>query len=101
MLKGVIVDLDSTLINSRPVHEGSLNDALERNGYPKLKEWVYGPTTEDLTHYNFPNMPQDVLKKVAETKKENTVNYVHLAKAIPGAEELLNFLKFKKIKVCP
>lgn len=99
MLKGVITDLDATLIDSKAAHEGSLNNALERNGWPKLKEWVYGPTTEDLTQYNFPNIPANILKKVADMKKRDMINYITLIKPIPGAQELLDYLKFKKIKI--
>ena len=100
MLRGVIVDLDGTLIQSRKMHEFALNDALLRNGFQKLKEWVYGPTTENLIRYNFPNIHIEELNKISEMKKRTVANYLNLVEIVPGAEELLNFLKVKKIKVC-
>lgn len=99
MLKGVITDLDDTLINSKTAHELSLNNALERNGLPKIKKWAYGTTTEDLTKYNFPDISQEVLKKVAEIKKKGMINYTKFIKPVSGARELIDFLKSQKLKL--
>jgi phosphoglycolate phosphatase len=100
MLKGMIVDLDETLISAKPAHESALKDALERNGYSKRLEWVYGLVVEDLIRYNFPKMPDEDIVKVADMKKKKLKNYSALIKPIPGAEDFLKFLKSKGLKLC-
>ncbi|MDD5181623.1 MAG: HAD-IA family hydrolase [Candidatus Nanoarchaeia archaeon] len=100
MLKGVITDIDQTLINSRQMHEASLNHALEMNGFPKIREWVYGITSEDLLRLNFPRMNEETVAKVAYLKKMKLQNYFRLMKKVNGANELLRFIRDNNLKLC-
>ena len=100
MLRGVIIDLDQTLIDSRKAHESALNDALERHGFPKIREWVYGITSENLIRLNFPLMQDELVSKIAQMKKLKLRNYFKLIKKVKGADELLKFLRASNMKLC-
>lgn len=100
MIKAVISDLDETLISARPAHEGALKAALENYGYNTEIEWIYGLTSVDLLKYNFPKMPEEDVKKIAEMKKKKLSNYLRLVKKIPGSEDFLEFIKKSNLKLC-
>lgn len=100
MLRGVIIDLDQTLIDSRKAHELALNDALERHGLPKVHVWVYGITSENLIRLNFPRIQDELVSKIALMKKIKLRNYFKLIRKVNGADKLLKFLKEHKMKTC-
>jgi len=99
MIKEVIFDLDQTLIDSKDAHLAALIDALEREGYPTKIEWVYGYTSDNIVKYNFKDIPDDILERIVLHKKRVLSNYLKLIKVLPGAIELLKFLKKKKIQI--
>ena len=99
MIKEVIFDLDQTLIDSKDAHLAALIDGLEREGYPTKIEWVYGYTSDNIVRYNFKDIPEDILEKIVSHKKKVLSNYLKLIKVLPGAVELLKFLRKKKIKI--
>jgi phosphoglycolate phosphatase len=98
-LKAVIFDLDQTLIDSKDSHLAALVDGLEREGWSTKLEWVYGLTAEELLRHNFKNMPEEVVEKVVRRKKMVLKNYLGLLKVLPGAKDLLDFLKGNGIKL--
>jgi len=99
MLKAVIFDLDQTLIDSKDAHLAAMLDGLEREGWSTKITWIYGLTAEDILKYNFNDMPEEVIEKIAAHKKTILKNYLTKIKVLPGAFELLNFLKKSGIKI--
>ena len=98
-LKAVIFDLDQTLIDSKDAHLAALVDSLEREGWSTKVDWVYGLTTEGMVKHSFPKIPDEILEKVVERKRHVLKNYLSKIKVLPGARELLNYLKKKGIKL--
>jgi HAD superfamily hydrolase (TIGR01509 family) len=100
MLKGIIIDLDATLVDSKKAHMAAFKNALERFGIDfRNFEWCYGPTSENLIKNSFPELDDELVHKIAERKRANLKNYVNFVKPIRGAVELLEFLKVKHRKI--
>lgn len=99
MIKAVIFDLDQTLIDSKDAHLAAMVNSLEREGLPTKIRWLYGLTAEDIIRYNFKDIPEETVKKIVEHKRIILKNYLNKVKVLPGAVELLKFLKESKIKV--
>jgi HAD superfamily hydrolase (TIGR01549 family) len=100
MLRGVITDIDQTLIDSRKMHEAALNYAIEMNGFPKMRGWVYGITSEDLLRLNFPRMNEETVAKIAHLKQTKLINYSRLLKKVKDADKLLKYIKENNLKLC-
>lgn len=99
MIKAVIFDLDQTLIDSKDAHLAAMVDGLEREGWPTKITWIYGLTADDILKHNFKNMPDEIIEKIVLHKKRVLKNYLDKIKILPGAIELLRFLKEKGVKL--
>jgi HAD superfamily hydrolase (TIGR01549 family) len=99
MLKAVMFDLDQTLIDSKDAHLAAMIDGLEREGWSTKIDWIYGQTAEEILRHSFPEMPEEILEKVVAHKKKVLKDYLTKIKVLPGAIELLKFLKSKDVKL--
>ena len=99
MLKAIVFDLDQTLIDSKDAHLAAMVDGLERAGWPTKIIWVYGLTADNILKYNFEDMPEETIEKIVVHKRRILKNYLDKVKILPGAIELLKFLKGKGIKM--
>ena len=82
-LKGVLFDLDNTLVSCSM-------------SFVKMRTAVNCPEGQDiLTHVN--NLPNEKQRHAQQTIIDIEVNDAHKSKAFKGATELLSFLKTQKI----
>jgi len=101
-LKGVIIDLDGTLINSLKVYDEAHKKILEKykikldgsldNSGMSLEEIIYNI----INKYNL-NLSIEDLKKEFENVILN--EYLEKIKFNPGAKQILNYFKDKKYKM--
>jgi pyrophosphatase PpaX len=94
MIKAVTFDLDDTLLNGKRMHYKAIIEALNKFGYKKKRiKWIRGATTEEILVYNFPDMDEGDINKIARYKRLIVKKYMGLAKLLPHAIELLKYLK--------
>ncbi|MFP3317089.1 MAG: HAD family phosphatase [Candidatus Nanopusillus sp.] len=101
-LKGVIIDLDGTLINSLKVYDEAHKKILEKynikldgsldNSGMSVEEIIYNI----INKYNLNLLIEDLKKEF-----ENVIlnEYVEKIKFNPGAKQILNYFKDKKYKM--
>jgi HAD superfamily hydrolase (TIGR01509 family) len=101
-LKGVIIDLDGTLINSLKVYDEVHKKILERYNV-KIEGSLdnYGMPIEDIIYniirkYNL-NISIEDIRKEFENMLIN--EYMEKIKFNPGAKQILNYFKDKKYKM--
>ena len=101
--KGVIFDLDGTLIDTLADIAMSMNRALEKNGFPVLETAAYrdkvGWGIRRLASLCLPGENEETANKVAnDAVRFYTENPLVLTKPYPGIPELVSALRQKKIK---
>jgi len=100
MIKAAVFDLDDTLIDGKKMHHAAIIEALHKFGYARKRlRWIRGATTEEILSYNFPNINKNTKKEISMYKRLVVQKYMHLAKLLPYAKELLKFLKQKGLLV--
>jgi HAD superfamily hydrolase (TIGR01662 family) len=94
MIKAIAFDLDDTLIDSKRMHHAAIIEALDNFGIKRKRiRWIRGATTEELLRYNIPQLDEKTISKISKYKRKIIKKYIHLAKLLPGAIDLLRNLK--------
>ena len=109
--KGVIFDLDGTLVDTLEDIAASMNRALEMKGFPPHPAGAYMEKVGwGIKQLALLSLPEDVQKdrgkadELAVQLSSESASYyagnpVKLSKIYPGIEEVLSFLRQKKIKL--
>ena len=102
--RGVILDMDGTLLDTIEDLADCMNRVLERNGYPvhpvDSYRYFVGEGMEMLVRRALPAGRDDretVARCLADMHKEYGSGWACCSKLYPGIEELLDFLEDKKI----
>ncbi|BBL45883.1 glyceraldehyde 3-phosphate phosphatase [Nanobdella aerobiophila] len=101
-LKAVIIDLDGTLINSLKVYDEVHKIVLERYNIITEKGFdTFGASPRELisnilNKYNINASVDDILRESEDLIISKYIDKIHFN---PGAKNLLNYLKDKKLKI--
>ena len=95
-MKGIIFDMDDTLINSASAHIFAIKDTLKEFNIPMKWEEIrsrFGKKLREIMKEVYGINDEALLKKIEEGKKRNFRKYVNLIKLMPGAQEILKYSK--------
>ena len=98
---GVLFDLDGTLVDSTEVHLYSFLDALDALGIPRkpgVEEQFrseVGKRFLDIVRDIYPELSEDMVRKIRQKKWEFTPRYLNRIKVLPGVYDTLNELHGK------
>lgn len=102
--KGVILDMDGTLLDTLDDLAGCMNRVLQRRGYPvhpvDSYRYFVGEGMEMLVRRALPegcNCEDTVKECIADMREEYRENWSEGAQPYPGIPELLDFLEHRKI----
>lgn len=104
-LKAILFDMDGVLYNSMPAHARSWRQTIEELGLRTDSEEFYlheGRTGASTIHIIFQrnfgrDATEEEIRRIYERKSELFVKY-NTGEAIPGAREILNFVKSSGLK---
>lgn len=103
MVKGVLLDIDGTLVASNDAHAHAWKDAFQKLGYEiafdKIRPLI-GMGADNLLPTLIPNLHEDdeLAKKVSEERKKILLqHYVHKLQPTKGARELVQ--RFRKLNL--
>ncbi|MCD6575801.1 MAG: HAD family hydrolase [Nanoarchaeota archaeon] len=100
MIEAVAFDFDDTLIDGKEMHHAAIIEALDKFGYKRKRvKWIRGATTEEILALNFPNMDEEIKKKIAVYKRSIVQKHLPLAKLLPDARDILDYIKSKGILI--
>lgn len=102
-LRGVIFDLDGTLVDTSSDHIAAWRQALSESGVKKSQReiWMeFGKTSKDIALALLPKEISQNAGRVAGRKDELFLKMGYRsAETIPGAKKVLSALKAKRIKI--
>src|SRR5690606_8499335 len=104
-LKAILFDMDGVLYNSMPAHARSWRQTIEELGLRTDSEEFYlheGRTGASTIHIIFQrnfgrDATEEEIRRIYERKSELFVKY-NTGETIPGAREILNFVKSSGLK---
>ena len=95
-MKGIIFDMDDTLVNSASAHMASIRDALKEFNIPMKWEEIrsrFGRKFKDIIRDVYNINDENLLEKIEKAKKRNFKKYIKLVKLMPGAREIMAYSK--------
>lgn len=102
MIKGIIFDFDGVIVDTEKKRFRDLrqilakkNISLHQEAFPEL----IGRKTEVFIKEAFPNLPADIILKVADERREKNMINIKRNKLLPGIRNLLHHLKSRKYKL--
>jgi len=102
-VRGVIFDLDGTLVNSSQGHIGAWRQALSESGVKKTRGEIwreFGKTSEDIALALLPKGMKRNARTVAERKDQLFLEMGYRsAEAMPGGRRTLSALRAKGVKI--
>ena len=101
MIKGLILDMDGTLLDSRQMHLEAWKTLLNRYQIEKNESEIlahFGKTTEEIAKKLFP--PEFDFQKVGTEKDEIFITLIPEIDVFQGVPDLLNKLKQQNYRIC-
>jgi HAD superfamily hydrolase (TIGR01509 family) len=106
MIKGLIFDMDDTLVNSSPIHKESLAIVLKREGInldsipKKLESKFFGRKLSEIVkilvdYYKINSKPKEIL----ERREKIALKLLKDLKPMPGLKKLIKFLRYSNYKI--
>jgi len=102
VIKGIIFDFDGVIVDTEKKRFRDLrqilakkNISLHQEAFPEL----IGRKTEVFIKEAFPNLPADIILKVADERREKNMINIKRNKLLPGIRNLLHHLKSRKYKL--
>ena len=93
-MKGIIFDMDDTLVNSASAHMAAVRDSLKEFNLPMKWEEIrsrFGKKITNIIREVYGINDGQLLKKIEIEKKKNFKKYINLVKLMPGAKEILEY----------
>lgn len=101
MIKGLILDMDGTLLDSRQMHLEAWKTLLNRYQIERNESEIlthFGKTTEEIAKNLFPSKYD--FRKMGAEKDEIFITLIPEIDVFHGVPELLNKLKQQKFRIC-